>query len=75
MEYLSGYGYSNLFDEVNRERQARLAAAVDAINRKNGHNTVKIAIQGTDDGGWHLKCEHISRQYTTNLSEVIRVKS
>lgn len=66
---------TNLFDEVNRERQARLAAAVDAINRKNGHNTVKIAVQGTDDGGWHLKCEHISRQYTTNLSEVIRVKS
>lgn len=65
---------TSLFDKVDRERQARLSAAVDAINRKNGHNTVKIAVQGTDEGGWHLKCEHISRQYTTNLDEVIRVK-
>lgn len=65
---------TSLFDKIDRERQARLSAAVDAINRKNGHNTVKIAVQGTDEGGWHLKCEHISRQYTTNLDEVIRVK-
>lgn len=63
-----------LFDPIDRERQARLAKVIDAINRKNGHDTVKVAVQGTDDTSWHLKCEHISKQYTTNLKEIIEVK-
>lgn len=59
---------TNLFDTIDREKQSRLAAAIDAINRKNGHNTIKIAVQGTSE------CEHISKQYTTNLDDVILVK-
>ena len=58
---------------IDREKQARLAAAIDAINRKNGYNTVKVAVQGNSKS-WHLKCEHITRQYTTNLKEIIQVK-
>ncbi|MDY3268134.1 MAG: Y-family DNA polymerase [Phocaeicola sp.] len=65
---------TNLFDSIDRGKQARLNAAIDAINRKNGHNTVKVAVQGTNDKSWHLKCEHISKQYTTNLDDVILVK-
>ena len=38
------------------------------INEPNGFNTVKVAVQGTDKR-WHLKCEHRSAQYSTNLSE------
>lgn len=64
---------TNLFDTIDREKQARLAAAIDAINRKNGYNTVKVAVQGNGKS-WHLKCEHITRQYTTNLKEIIQVK-
>ncbi|WP_349854966.1 DUF4113 domain-containing protein [Bacteroides cellulosilyticus] len=26
------------------------------MNRKNGHNTIKVAVQGTTDKSWHLKC-------------------
>ena len=62
-----------LFDPIDRDKQARLAAAIDAINRRNGFNTVKVAVQGTDKR-WHLKCEHKSGQYSTNLSEIIKVK-
>lgn len=65
---------TNLFDTIDRPRQARLSAAIDAINRKNGYNTVKVAVQGTDGKAWHLKCEHISKRYTTSLDEVIVVK-
>ena len=65
-------------DAINRRndraKQARLAAAIDAINRRNGHDTVKVAIQGTAPKNWGLKQEHISQQYTTNLLEVIKVK-
>ncbi len=63
---------TSLFDSVDRDKQARLAAAIDSINRKNGHNTVKVAIQGTEKK-WHLKSEYKSRRFTTNLDEIIRV--
>lgn len=62
-----------LFDSIDRAKQARLSVAIDAINRRNGFNTVKVAVQGTDKR-WHLKCEHKSAQYSTNLCEVIKVK-
>ena len=64
----------NLFDTVNREKQAALAKAIDAINRKNGHNKIRVAVQG-DEKGWQLKREYISKQYTTNLEDVIVLKT
>ena len=63
----------NLFDPVNREKQRKLMEAIDAINLRNGHNTIRVATQGYSRS-WHLKNEHISRQYTTNLDQAIRVK-
>lgn len=63
----------NLFDTVNRSKQAALAKAIDAINRKNGHNKIRVAVQG-DEKGWQLKREYTSQQYTTNLDEVIVLK-
>lgn len=63
----------NLFDQVNREKQAALAKAIDVINRKNGHNKIRVAVQG-DEKGRQLKKEFISKQYTTNLNDVILLK-
>ena len=63
-----------LFDSVDRQKQSALAEAVDRINRKNGRDTVRIALQGYDVS-WHLKCEYKTCQYTTRLDEIIRVKS
>ena len=65
---------SSLFDTINREKQAALAKAIDEINRKNGHNTIRVAVQGFEKT-WHLKNEYISQQYTTNLDDVIVVKA
>ena len=62
----------NLFDTVDREKQARLSKAIDEINRKNGHNTLRMAVQGYSKR-WHLKCEYISKQYTTNIDDIIRL--
>ena len=64
---------TNLFDTVDREKQAALAKAIDAINRKNGYNKIRVAVQG-DEKGWLLKREYISKQYTTNLDDVIVLK-
>lgn len=64
---------TSIFDTIDRNRQTALAKAVDAINRKHGHNTLRMAVQGFDKN-WKLKNEYISRQYTTNPDEIIEVK-
>lgn len=63
----------SLFDHVDREKQRRLMQSVDSINRRNGCNAVRSAVQGYS-GAWHLQRAYISRQYTTNLAHIIRVK-
>lgn len=40
---------TNLFNTIDRDKQSSLAAAIDAINHKNGHNTIKVAVQDTTD--------------------------
>lgn len=62
----------NLFDTVDRNKRASLAKAIEDINRKNGFNTVRVAVQGYDMK-WKLKNEYISRRFTTNLDEIIQV--
>ena len=62
----------SLFDTVDRAKHNALSKAIDEINKKNGFNTIRIAVQGYNKA-WHLKCEHISKQYTTNINDVIEV--
>lgn len=38
---------TDLFDKLDRGRRGALIRAVDEINRKNGHNAVKVAALGT----------------------------
>lgn len=64
----------NLFHPIDRQKQEALSRAIDEINRRNGHNTLRIATQGYSKR-WHLKNEYISHQYTTNLNDIIRVKT
>jgi len=63
---------TNLFDTIDRGKQAALLKTIDEIKRKNGHNAIKVAIQG-DGKKWKMKNEHISKLYTTNLNEIIEV--
>ena len=63
----------NLFDGSDRQKQRALSEAIDSINRANGHNTVHMAVQGNGKS-WKLKNEYVSKQYTTNLEDIIVVK-
>ncbi|MBO5631669.1 MAG: DUF4113 domain-containing protein, partial [Aeriscardovia sp.] len=63
-----------LFDPIDRNKQAALTKAINEINRKNGHNMVRVAVQGYSKN-WHLKSEHLTKQYTTNIKDIIQVKS
>ena len=62
----------NLFDTIDRGKQMSLAKAIDEINRKNGFNTIRVAVQGYGMQ-WKLKNEYVSKRYTTNLDEIIDV--
>ena len=64
---------AQLFDPIDRGKQMALSKAIEEINRKNGHNMVRIAVQGYDKR-WHLKCERISKRYTTNIDDIIEIK-
>ena len=48
--------------------------AIDAINRKNGHGSIRQAIQGTACR-FDLKREYMSQRFTTNIDEILRVKN
>ena len=61
----------NLFDTRDREKMERLMATLDEINRKNGHDFVRLAVQEQ----FELKAAYKSRQYTTNIKEIIEVKA
>lgn len=47
----------SLFDPVDRSRATAIQQAVDTINRRNGHNMVRMAVQGTR---WHFKRDLLS---------------
>lgn len=71
---LEKHTQTNLFDSINRIKQKRTIMAVDKINRINGKNTIRIASQSQNTAS-SIKREHCSKQYTTNLKDIIEVKS
>ncbi|MBQ4548165.1 MAG: DUF4113 domain-containing protein [Bacteroidales bacterium] len=64
----------SLFDTVDRDKQSALSKVVDEINLRNGHDMVRVAVQGYDNS-WHIKNEYISKQYTTNIKDILVVKA
>lgn len=64
----------NLFDKVDRKKQYRLNAVVDRINLRHGYQSVRTATQFLSKRS-QLKREYISPCYTTNLAELLRIKS
>ena len=63
----------SLFDSVDREKHERLMQSIDRINRQNGHNTVRAAVQGYSTK-WHLQNQYISHRYTTDLNDLLHLR-
>jgi DNA polymerase V len=61
-----------LFGDDKFEKSRRVMKAVDEINARHGHNTIRF---GTvpPQGRWETKFLRRSRRYTTCLNEVLRV--
>jgi DNA polymerase V len=62
-----------VFDQVDREKHARLMQTMDRINSKYGPNAVKIATQGSG-AKWKLRQEKLSQCYTTRWNDIITVR-
>ena len=64
----------DLFDTIDRSRQKALMEAIDAINRKNGYGTIRQAVQG-NGCRFDLKREYMSKRFTTDIHEILKVKT
>jgi DNA polymerase V len=63
---------SNIFDNLNRNKQQELGLTIDQINQSHGRDKIKVAVQGSGNE-WKLKQEKLSKKYTTNWDNIIEV--
>jgi len=61
-----------LFGDADYERSRRVMKAVDEINARHGHDTVRLGVAKTD-GRWKTKFLRRSPRYTTKLKEVLSI--
>jgi DNA polymerase V len=64
----------DLFDHRNRDKYNKVMKTMDTLNTKYGRQKVKVAAQGFDRK-WKLKNEKLSPCYTTNLRDILEVKT
>ena len=63
----------DLYDPVDRARHDRLMQTLDRVNASMGRHTVVTAAAGTEFFRMHR--QHLSRRFTTDWKEIIRVKT
>ena len=67
------YALRDFFDNKDRSKQQRLNQTLDEINKKNGHATVKLAVEGNGYSE-NVRQEHLSKRFTTNLNDLIEIQ-
>lgn len=66
---------TNLFDNKDRKKSAKLMDAMDKINGYYQSNKVHFAIEGLGKNEkWSLRRELLSPSYTTKLDDIIKIK-
>lgn len=61
------------FGNADFERSHRVMKAMDEINRRHGHETVRFGV-AQPKGRWQTKSLRRSQNYTTNLKEILCVR-
>ncbi|WP_326430402.1 translesion error-prone DNA polymerase V subunit UmuC (plasmid) [Stutzerimonas frequens] len=70
MDFVSaGHFTDDLFAPAPRENSARLMGVVDEINRRQGRNSIRLAIT-VQDAGWAMRRERMSKRFTTSWAEL-----
>lgn len=68
----AGQHTPDLFAPAPGPNSDRLMAVLDAINRKQGRNSIRLARTAVESS-WAMKREHLSRRFTTPWSELLIV--
>ena len=63
----------NLFDTIDRPKHNRLMSVIDDCNDSIGREKIRLMAQGFTRQ-WHLKQEHLSRCFSTQIKDSIQVK-
>ena len=64
----------HLFDpNTKRKERKDLMRVLDGINHRYGVKTLRLAVEGTSRQSWHVKCEHRSPNYLTNIDEILTI--
>ncbi len=64
----------NIFDKVDRTKDKKLAKVMDAVNNEMGKDTLRMAVQRFDRR-YRLRAEKLSKKYTTDFKEILKVKN
>lgn len=67
------YALRDFFDEKDRDKLQRLNQTLDEINKKNGRDTIKLAIEGNGYSK-NIRQEHLSKRFTTNFNDIIEIR-
>lgn len=71
----------DLFD-TNKKRKERndLMRVLDRVNQRYGVKTIRLAVEDTPvsygafGSGWHVKCEHRSPNYLTDINDILTIR-
>ena len=63
-----------LFDSVDRSKNKTVMHALDKVNKALGKDLVRFAAQGFEKK-YRLRAGYLSKRYTTNMNELLTIKS
>lgn len=65
----------DLFDPIqNRKERSVLMKTIDQLNHRYGTKTVRLLAEGDNTERWKVKCQHRSKNYLTNINEILTIK-
>lgn len=59
---------------AKRMRRENLMHALDDINQRYGAKTLHLAVEDCGHQPWHVKCEHRSPNYLTDINEILTIR-
>ena len=59
---------------IRRMRRENLMHALDDINQRYGAKTLHLAVEDCGHQPWHVKCEHRSPNYLTDINEILTIR-
>lgn len=59
---------------ARRMRRENLMHALDDINQRYGAKTLHLAVEDCGHQPWHVKCEHRSPNYLTDINEILTIR-